>query len=269
MTVGQAIKLGQDKIGRRDAMLLLSNATGLASSHMMLNLDSPLSSGQSEIYNGFLQRRQCGEPTQHILGKWDFMGHEFITDSRALIPRPETELLVQQVLEFIGGKSCQVLDLCTGSGCIGISIALASAADVTAADISPAAISLAMENAAKLNANINIIQSDLFSQVSGRYHAIVSNPPYITRHEMKELDHAVLGYEPHLALDGGEDGLDFYKKIIPQSKHHLHPGGMLFLEIGTVTDVAELMEAEGFGGVKLLYDYAGLPRIVYGVNKNV
>jgi len=203
MTIGQALDLGQGKIGRRDAMLLLSKTIHKDNGYIMLHEKKILDENEEKLYRDSLARRQNGEPTQHILGTWDFMGHEFITDSRALIPRPETELLVQEVLAFIGDSNYRILDLCTGSGCIAISIALATNADVTAVDICQDAINLAKENAVKLNANIEIIQSDLFEKVEGGFDAIVSNPPYITSSEMDVLESSVRDFEPHLALDGG------------------------------------------------------------------
>jgi len=258
-TFGEALHYGTQRIGRRDAMLLLSHLSAQPSSYIMLHEGKVFA--QFEQYKKFVASRQQGQPLQYIIGQWDFMGHTFKTDKRALIPRPETELLVEEVIKFgVAGKN--ILDLCTGSGCIAIAIKKAVPCNVTAVDICDNALALAMENSNGLD--INFIKSDLFANIDGMFDIIVSNPPYITTAEMATLEPTVSDYEPHLALHGGLDGLDIYRHLVPQSYERLHPGGALFLEIGPPA-VLDIVQDAGFKDTKLLKDYAGLDRIVYGV----
>ena len=262
-TIGEALKYAADLVGSRDAMLLLRHVTGESSAYVLLHENKPLPN--PAIFEACVKRRQTGEPLQYIIGQWDFMGKTMRTDSRALIPRPETELLVEEALKFLK-PGMAVLDLCTGSGCIAAAIAGAGAFHVTAVDISTHALALARENGQGLG--IHFLQSDLFDAVNGLFDVIISNPPYITGEEMRCLPPTVRDYEPHLALYGGEDGMDIYRRLIPQSLQHLKPGGALFLEIGPAA-VKDTMAASGFKNVCMMQDYAGLNRIVYGVKENV
>jgi release factor glutamine methyltransferase len=201
------------------------------------------------------------------------MGLPFITDRRALIPRPETELLVEEAFAFIkricgGEKIVRVLDVCTGSGCIAIAIACLTDefVHITATDISPDALSLARENAEKnflSPERINFIETNLLDGIDGEFDVIISNPPYILSGDMAALAPTVRDYEPHLALDGGADGLDFYRRLIPQSKNALCKGGALFLEIGP-PETMDLMFEAGFENINLIRDYAELERILTG-----
>jgi len=259
MTIREAIIYGTDNIGSRDAMLLLRHITGQISAYIMLHEDTPLIN--SAEFLSYVDRCKQGEPLQYIIGEWDFMGQTLQTDSRALIPRPETELLVEEALKFLK-PGMTVLDLCTGSGCIAAAIARAGECSVTAADISADALVLAKENGKGLG--IHFIQSDLFSEIHGLFDIIISNPPYVTSAEMDMLSCTVANYEPHLALHGGEDGMDIYRKLIPESLKFLKPGGVLFLEIGPAA-VKDIMIESGFKNVCMKQDYAGLNRIVYGV----
>ena len=260
MRIDECLQYGTTLVGQRDATLLLCHVTGQNSAYILLHGDKPLQN--SEQFLAYINRRKQGEPLQYILGQWDFMGRTFKTDSRALIPRPETELLVEETLRFCTA-GFNVLDLCTGSGCIAASIAAAGNYNVTAADISADALSLALENGAGLN--INFVQSNLFSNINGIFDIIVSNPPYISACELDSLSPTVLNYEPHLALYGGGDGMDIYRRLIPESLKFLKPGGMLLLEIGPEA-VYDIMSSSGFKNVQLKKDYAGLPRIVFGTN---
>lgn len=277
MTVDEALSFGKTRIEPREAMILLSHASGFTHTDIRVHGERSLPLPVYEAYTAMLEERVQKKPLQYIVKRWPFMGLEFITDERALIPRPDTEVLVEAVLDYIckKNKPLCLLDLCTGSGCIGISLAhLAANLSVTAADLSPDALSLAKENAV-LNGvagKIRFVVSDLFSQLAGdegAYDIIVSNPPYIPTAEIKTLDREVQDYEPHTALDGGEDGLAIYARLIPQSVRYLCPDGALFLEIGPAAGVTAIMADSGFTQVTMLRDFAGLERVIHGRLKYV
>ena len=275
MTFAQAIEIGREKIGQRDAMLLLSHVTNQTSGYIMLHEDASLDVAAKASYMNGLARRQAGEPLQHIIGSWDFMGQVIKTDHRALIPRPETERLVEETFSFICGckSPVHVIDLCTGSGCIAVALVCLAATEgidleIFAVDKSTDALELAKENAKHLgyDKKIKFIESDLFEAMHDflSFDIIVSNPPYIPTAEIPTLEPVVRDYDPRMALDGGIDGMDFYRRIIPQSIEFLRPGGALFLEIGP-TAVDGILSAVGFEDVQLINDYAGLPRILRGL----
>lgn len=226
------------------------------------------------MLESFLERREKKEPLQYIIGRWDFMGLELTCDKRALIPRPETELLVEDALAIIAGLSppVRVLDVCTGSGCIALAIAVLAGenAEITATDICPRALDLARENAKKLGfvpERVSFVQNDLLKNFENihesEFDVIISNPPYILSGDMAALPLSVRGHEPHKALNGGIDGLDFYRRLIPQAKKALREGGALLMEIGPMA-VLDLMAEAGFTNINLRRDYAELPRIVSG-----
>ena len=215
---------------------------------------------QIEIVGELLERRVSGEPLQYILGEWEFFKLPFYVDARALIPRQDTELLVETAIEFIrarGYGSC--LDLCTGSGCVGISIAKNTGIDVTISDISREALELAKENAELNETSLTVIESDLFGQIGGAYDLIVCNPPYLTLEDMQSLQKEVT-FEPKLALYGGGDGLDYYRKIAWEYQTHLKAGGSLLLEIGSTQaeSAAQLFGAK----TSVRNDLNGNPRVL-------
>ncbi|MCL2199792.1 MAG: peptide chain release factor N(5)-glutamine methyltransferase [Defluviitaleaceae bacterium] len=271
MTLEIALQQGIKIAGRRDAGLFLAHATGYSTNGIIVNILKEMEAEDHDRYISYLERWQTGEPLQYIIGEWDFMGLTFSTDKRALIPRPETELLVEEAFKFMSilDKSpVRVLDACTGSGCIALSLACGTGgwADITATDISADALALARENAQRLGLpddRVNFIQSDLLENVTGEFDVIISNPPYILSGDIAGLSPTVRDHEPHLALDGGADGLDFYRRLIPQAKKLLAPDGMLLLEIGPPT-VTDIMKSEGFDA-EMLQDYAKIDRIVCGV----
>ncbi|MCL2048112.1 MAG: peptide chain release factor N(5)-glutamine methyltransferase [Defluviitaleaceae bacterium] len=271
MTIEAALKRGAEKIVLREAKILLAHATGYSTNGLYFSILKEISPPEYLTFMSYVERRTHGEPLQYIVGEWDFMGLTFLTDKRALIPRPETELLVEEVYYFITNcekKPLRVLDVCTGSGCIAVSLArlAGESVKITAVDICPEALSLAKENAKKLGIpeeRIAFIESDLLSNVTGEFDVIVSNPPYVLSGEIPTLSPTVRNYEPHLALDGGADGLDLYRRLIPQCKNALCSGGALFLEIGPI-EVKGLMEEAGFENVGLIRDYAEIERILKG-----
>ena len=270
MTIKEALFFGESRVGLHETNLIISHLSKLSFTALKLYNDEILQ--QVDLFYEYVKRRQRGEPLQYILGEWDFMGFTFKVDKRALIPRQETELLVEEVLGYVKSlekENINVLDMCTGTGCIALSVACLAEAkniSVTAVDISDDALSLAEENLFKFRLEENqvkFIKSDLFENITGLFDVIVSNPPYILTKDMAGLNETVKNYEPHLALDGGNDGLDIYKKLIPESKKFLYPSGRLFLEIGS-DEVESLTINTGFKNVKMKQDYAGLNRIIIG-----
>ena len=207
------------------------------------------------------------EPIQYIIGKQEFMGLEFNVNKSVLIPQPDTEILVEKVIEIIKreNKEISVLDLCTGSGAIGISIKkLTDNTTVTASDISLRALRVARENAEKLEVDVKFIESDLFENINSKFDIIVSNPPYIKSEIIEKLPEEVKK-EPIIALDGGVDGLEFYKNIINNCENYLNEKGFLCLEIGydQKEDLEKLIEATGkFENIEILRDFGGNYRVI-------
>lgn len=211
-------------------------------------------------------------PLDYILGKSEFFGYEFKVNKNCLIPRLDTEVLVQTVVDEAKKEKepVSVLDIGTGSGAIAISVQKETGANVTAVDISEDALALAKQNAVLNHADVRFLHSNLFEAVGNeKFDFIVSNPPYIKTDVIDELDDEVKLNEPILALDGGSDGLKFYKKIISQAKKHLKDSGMIFFEIGfdQADDVSKLLEAD-FKEICVIKDYGGNDRVVYATKKD-
>lgn len=204
-----------------------------------------------------VSRRKSGEPLQYILGKWEFMGLPFYTRPCALIPRQDTETLCEEALK-INGRGKTLLDLCCGTGCIGVSLAKLGGFEVTFADISPDCLALARENAALNDVSGSFVLTDMFGNISGSYDMICVNPPYIPTSELASLQ-AEVKREPVLALDGGADGLDFYRRISRDYAAHLNPGGALLMEVGAgqAEDVAAM-----FPKAEIIKDICGIKRVV-------
>ena len=250
---------------RLDAEWLLSEVLGVSRLDMLLNKRRELTQAEEAAYEALLARRENREPLQYILGSQSFMGFSFKTDSRALIPRFDTEALCEEAFKYVR-PGCRVLDLCTGSGALAAAIKrLCPGAEVTASDISEAALSLAKENAQRLKADIRFVQGDLFSPLEGeQFSVIVCNPPYIPEALRGRLQ-AEVEREPALALFAGEDGLDFYRRIAREAPAHLLPKGRLCLEIGDGQgDAVKALLAERFKDIQVLNDLNGLPRVVSG-----
>ncbi len=204
-----------------------------------------------------------GKPIQQVIGATTFMDNRILVNKHVLIPRQETELVVEKALSYIT-KSSRVLDLCSGSGAIGLTIALDKKCHVTLADISSEALALSKQTASKLKAKVKFVRSDMFGSISGKYDVIVSNPPYIPTDVIATLDDKVNKYEPHLALDGGVDGLDYYRTIANSAKQYLDVGGTVVLEIGynQAKDVVEIFTNCGYKDIQAIDDYSGNNRIV-------
>ncbi|MGL6292224.1 peptide chain release factor N(5)-glutamine methyltransferase, partial [Eubacterium aggregans] len=221
---------------RLEAEILLDAILGCGRVYFYSHPDHSLTQKDVEEYEALIKRRCAHEPTAYILGKKEFMGLDFIVSPAVLIPRPDTETVVNAALAQIPGnwRGIRVLDLCTGSGAIGLSIKkFRSEAEVVLADISPGALATATENANALGLKAELVQSDLFADLQDRrFHLIVSNPPYIPRDLVLGLELDVQGFEPHLALDGGYDGFELYNRIIQGAPDHLVDGGRLLFEAG-------------------------------------
>jgi release factor glutamine methyltransferase len=238
---------------------------------LYLQFDHVLSDAHVGAMRRGIKRLAAGEPVQHILGEVTFHGHCFKVDPRALIPRPETELLVQAVLDWKElGEDALVVDIGTGSGCIVISLAIARAGlRCIGLDISEDALALARENAAALGVEerVAFARADLSDCVEPEsVDAIVANLPYIASEECETLPRDVRDFDPRTALDGGPDGLDVIRDIVPDAAIALRPGGRIFLEIGETQAVAvrSILEAEGFTNVAISQDLAGRDRIAVG-----
>ena len=250
-----------------DARLLLEEVCGTDRNDLLVHGDRLVAEDQLERYMECIDLRSKRIPLQHILGYQEFMGLKFKVTPDVLIPRQDTETLVEEVMRNLH-DGMRILDMCTGSGCILLSLLRYSNDCVgTGCDLSEAALQVAQENARALSLEAEFIQSDLFEKVQGKYEIIVSNPPYIPSQEILTLMEEVRDHDPLMALDGREDGLYFYKEIIKGAGQHLHPGGMLFFEIGCTQaeDVSRYFKEECYKEVTVCKDLAGLDRVVSGV----
>ena len=232
-----------------DSGQLMSRVTGLAPLMARLS-ERELTAEEAAAFDALVQRRLQREPLQYILGTQDFCGRSFAVDGRVLIPRPETELLAERAVRALQdfGSGAHALDLCCGSGCLGITLALeVPSAQVDMADLSEDALAVTRKNAERLGAQVSLLRGDLWDAVDARqYQLIVSNPPYIPDADCLALQAEVMR-EPPMALKGGMDGLDFYRRIAAGLRKHLLPGGVLLLEVGfdQAERVAELLRAAG------------------------
>lgn len=248
-----------------DSWYLLAHVFGINRADFFIHGQEKCSDDKAKEYKKLIERRANHIPLQYLLGTQEFMGLEFEVNEDVLIPRQDTELLVEEVLKISSNKS--VLDVCTGSGCIILSLAkLGKVKSAVGTDISEKALQLARRNAKGLNIEVTFIKSDLFDRVEGNYDIIISNPPYIRSADLLSLMPEVKDYEPALALDGGSDGLIFYKRIIKELHRFLNPGGYVFFEIGYDQGeaVMEMLQGAGLTDVYIKKDYSGLDRIVCG-----
>ena len=220
-----------------------------------------------------VDRHLAGEPVAYLIGEWEFYGLPLDISRDVLIPRPDTEVLAGQAIEYIQTLGeCRVLDLCAGSGCIGLAVASqAPQARVVLGEYSDAALKICRQNIRRngLTGRVVPMQADAREKPEralGEFQCIVSNPPYIPRADLETLDASVKDYEPHLALDGGEEGLDFYQTISGKWKDALAPGGRLYFEvgIGQADSVLRIMRAQGFGDIQIVKDLHDIPRVVFG-----
>ena len=220
-----------------------------------------------------VERHLAGEPVAYLIGEWEFYGLPLDISADVLIPRPDTEVLAREAIDYLKTQGeCRVLDLCAGSGCIGLAVA-AQVPDtrVVLGEYSDAALKICRQNIRRngLTGRVVPMQADAREKPEralGDFQCIVSNPPYIPRADIETLDASVRDYEPHLALDGGEDGLDFYRAISEKWRDALTPGGRLYFEVGAgqADDVLRLMRTQGFGDIQIVKDLGGIPRVVFG-----
>lgn len=249
-----------------DARLLLESVCGTTQSTLLVHADYPVTDRQKECYVNYIEQRSRHIPLQHIIGWQEFMGLRFRVSPDVLIPRQDTETLVEEVMRYLH-DGMHILDLCTGSGCILLSLLGYSNDCVgTGSDLSKQALAIAAENASSLGIEAEFICSDLFENIKGKYEIIVSNPPYIRSGDIPGLMEEVRDHDPMMALDGGEDGLAFYREIIACAGDYLYPGGMLFFEIGCdqAREVSGYMDKAGYRDVMVCKDLSGLDRVVCG-----
>lgn len=286
-----------------DSEYLLLSVTGLDKAGLLMKLFDEMPEKEEKAYEELIGRRSSHEPLQYIIGNQNFMGYTFLVTPDVLIPRFDTEILAElagkrayeaAVQMYSHGKTgdisgisdeFRILDICTGSGCVPVSVGLdlykkirskglKLSISVTAADISEAAVALAEKNY-KLNLEdgdqlqelgYRFIVSDLFSNIDGKYHIITANPPYIVRDEIEELMPEISEHEPRLALDGGTDGMDFYRRIVKDAGSYLVRGGRLLMEFddSQAEPVKQMMEEAGFTEVEVHRDLAGLRRVIEG-----
>jgi release factor glutamine methyltransferase len=251
---------------RRNMQMLVAHQLGCTRMDLYLQFDRPVAEADLLPLREKLKKRGEGIPIQHLLGTVYFHKHEFKTDARALIPRPETEELTEWILQWDHPADSQILDMGCGSGVLGLSLAAAQPSwHVTLADVSPDALTLAQENGTALElTNTRFIHSDLFNHLSGPFHGIVANLPYVPETERATLSREVM-HDPALALFSGADGLTLLRRFIPEAFAHLHPGGWLVLEIGhdQASHVTEFLQRSAFTDIEVKTDLSGIPRFPF------
>ena len=254
-----------------DARLLLEAVCGTDRNDLLVHGEQPVVPEAEEKYLNWIRQRAEHIPLQQLTGEQGFMGLTFSVNEHVLIPRQDTEILVEEVLKELH-DGMRVLDMCTGSGCILLSLLhYSNDCEGLGVDLSAEALEVAGRNVLKVLTpekaeHAHFLQSDLFEKVEGKFEIIVSNPPYIASAEVEKLMPEVRDHEPRMALDGTEDGLYFYRRIIEEAGKHLVSSGMLFFEIGYDQGqaVSELMRTGGYREVQVVQDYAGLDRVVLG-----
>jgi release factor glutamine methyltransferase len=278
-TIGSLVKWAIDDFRARgienprlDAELLVAHALGIDRMRVILDGDRPLQGAELTKLRDLVKRRRSYEPIAYLRGTREFYGLEFRVDKRVLVPRPDTETLVDAALARTThvSMSMRQLDLCTGSGCVAIAMARQRpTAQVYASDVSADALAVARDNALRLGAyNVAFAQGDLFAAFAGkRFDVVTANPPYIPTGDLATLQPDVRDHEPRLALDGGEDGLAIVRRIITEAPQHLEPGGLLAIEIGAGEAEATVasLERAGFLDVRMHRDIARIERVVSAI----
>ncbi len=281
LTLKQLYKVGTVKLAEEgieeftlDAWYLLEYVTGVSKAKYFAEPERAVSEEDADRYMDCIRRRAAHIPLQHITGEQEFMGYPFCVNEHVLIPRQDTEILVEETIKVMRPKM-RILDMCTGSGCILLSILkmckekyYMTDLQGTGVDVSEEALKVAAENSRLLEVPVTLVQSDLFEQLPNeeKYDVIVSNPPYIETAVIDTLQEEVKLHDPYIALDGKEDGLYFYRRIISEADKYLKPQGKLLFEIGCdqAEAVSKLMENAGYTQITVKKDLAGLDRVVYG-----
>ena len=281
LTLKQLYKVGTVKLAEEgieefslDAWYLLEYVTGVSKAMYFAEPERAVSDENADRYIDCIRRRAAHIPLQHITGEQEFMGYPFYVNEHVLIPRQDTETLVEEAIQVMRPKM-KILDMCTGSGCIVLSILkmcrekyYMTELQGIGADVSEEALKVARENGRRLEVPVTWIQSDLFAKIpeEEKYDVIVSNPPYIETAVIDTLQEEVRLHDPYIALDGKEDGLYFYRRIISEAGKYLKPQGKLMFEIGCeqAKAVEELMKNAGYEQITVKKDLAGLDRVVYG-----
>jgi release factor glutamine methyltransferase len=269
-SAGEALQAARARLAstsrnpRRDAEVLLAHVLRCDQAALLTHPERLLSPAEADQLESFLNRRLASEPMQYITGSQEFFGLLFEVTPAVLIPRPETEHLVEAALEHIGGEAVRILDVGTGSGAIAVSLAHARPqSHLTAVDLSPAALEVARRNAQRHGVldRVTFLQSNLLATVDGAdFDVVVSNPPYIAEGEV--LEPQVSNFEPHPALYAGPTGLEVYERLIPEARKVLKPGGWLLLEIGFGQQPAVEALLRGWRSVSVVHDLQGIPRVV-------
>lgn len=281
LTLKQLYKVGTVKLAEEgieefslDAWYLLEYVTGVSKAMYFAEPERAVSEENADRYIDCIRQRAAHIPLQHITGEQEFMGYPFYVNEHVLIPRQDTETLVEEAIQVMRPKM-KILDMCTGSGCIVLSILkmcrekyYMTELQGIGADVSEEALKVARENGRRLEVPVTWIQSDLFAKIpeEEKYDVIVSNPPYIETAVIDTLQEEVRLHDPYIALDGKEDGLYFYRRIISEAGKYLKPQGKLMFEIGCdqAKAVEELMKNAGYEQITVKKDLAGLDRVVYG-----
>lgn len=268
-----AARLGEADIeeAELDARLLLEFVCGTDRNTLLVHGERDVSEEEYGRYCGLVERRAVHVPLQHLTGEQDFMGLTFLVNKDVLVPRQDTEVLVEEAMKHLH-DGMRILDLCTGSGCILLSLLhYSNDCEGVGVDLSARALSVAGKNyeiqrTQRPDMKARFLEGNLFEGLEDRFDMIVSNPPYIKTDVIDTLMPEVREYEPVMALDGGTDGLAFYRRIAGDAGAYLNGGGMLFFEIGCeqAADVCKIVEAAGFREVEVVKDFAGLDRVVYG-----
>ena len=282
MTVRELLLWGREELAHAlcpdpetDAKLLLYYAADADLSWYALHREDPAEESTKERFRSAVARRALREPLQYITGTAPFYGYSMKVTPDVLIPRFDTEILVEEVLHVLE-PDMRLLDICTGSGCIPIAIAKefgeltgGAVLDVSASDISEEALHVARENAERLGVDIHFVKSDLFSEITGTFDVITANPPYIREADISLLDQEVRAFEPRTALSGREDGLYFYRKITAEASDYLRRDGIMFLEIGAdqAESVSGMLRDHGFRDIRLVQDLGGRDRVLMAKRK--
>ena len=268
---GAVKKLSEERIDtpQLDARLLLEKASGFDHAGLISHMNDVADVGVAPTFTKLIERRLNGEPVHRILGYREFFGRRFNLNRASLVPRPDTEILVENVLEQFcdATQVLKILDVGTGSGAIAVTLAAELPnASVTATDIDADALEQAHENADthRVVPRMQFLKSDMFENVVGKFDIIVSNPPYIIRNDLNKLQVEVRCHDPLRALDGGEDGLDFYRTILEDGREFLEPGGVLFLEIGAgqAQEINSIAQQNDFNCIEMASDLSGTIRVM-------